>query len=251
MTGGTVVVLGPVGANFGAGMTGGRAYLYDPTAGTSRRSTRGASAAVRLADGARRRPDGQARVIELIRLLEAHRDGRLGAGRPAARRRPTSRHASGSSSRSTSAPVGAPVASVTAERAASQPDRNLPAFPFRCRRPDAVVPSLEPNMGWCHPRVTRRRASPRQIHATSRQPQPGRCPPMIHPSDSRDPPRSSPSAMAATRRSPARRAAVACRPTGEACFHFNPLGGRDARGCRVDCADAAHDAAGRAIAVAV
>jgi glutamate synthase domain-containing protein 3 len=30
MTGGTVVVLGPVGGNFGAGMTGGRAYLYDP-----------------------------------------------------------------------------------------------------------------------------------------------------------------------------------------------------------------------------
>ena len=27
MTGGTVVVLGPIGANFGAGMTGGRAYL--------------------------------------------------------------------------------------------------------------------------------------------------------------------------------------------------------------------------------
>ena len=30
MTGGTVVVLGPVGANFGAGMTGGRAFLLDP-----------------------------------------------------------------------------------------------------------------------------------------------------------------------------------------------------------------------------
>src|SRR5262249_47231002 len=30
MTGGTVVVLGPVGANFGAGVTGGRAFLYDP-----------------------------------------------------------------------------------------------------------------------------------------------------------------------------------------------------------------------------
>ncbi|MFQ5612136.1 MAG: glutamate synthase large subunit [Anaerolineae bacterium] len=29
MTGGTVVVLGPVGANFGAGMTGGVAYVYD------------------------------------------------------------------------------------------------------------------------------------------------------------------------------------------------------------------------------
>ena len=30
MTGGVVAVLGPIGANFGAGMTGGRAYLYDP-----------------------------------------------------------------------------------------------------------------------------------------------------------------------------------------------------------------------------
>jgi len=32
MTGGTVVVLGPVGLNLGAGMTGGEAYVYDPTA---------------------------------------------------------------------------------------------------------------------------------------------------------------------------------------------------------------------------
>jgi len=31
----------------------------------------------------------------------------------------------------------------------------------------------------------------------------------------------------------------------EAWFHFSPLAGRDARGCRVDCADAAHDAAGQ------
>ena len=31
MTGGAVVVLGPVGQNFGAGMTGGRAYLWDPS----------------------------------------------------------------------------------------------------------------------------------------------------------------------------------------------------------------------------
>ena len=30
MTGGTTVVLGSIGANFGAGMTGGMAYLYDP-----------------------------------------------------------------------------------------------------------------------------------------------------------------------------------------------------------------------------
>lgn len=27
-------------------------------------------------------------------------------------------------------------------------------------------------------------------------------------------------------------------------LHFNPLGGRDARGCRVACADLAHDASG-------
>lgn len=30
MTGGTVAILGPVGRNFGAGMTGGRAFVYDP-----------------------------------------------------------------------------------------------------------------------------------------------------------------------------------------------------------------------------
>ena len=30
MTGGTVVVLGNVGDNFGAGMTGGMAFIYDP-----------------------------------------------------------------------------------------------------------------------------------------------------------------------------------------------------------------------------
>ena len=30
MTGGTAVILGPVGDNFAAGMTGGMAFLYDP-----------------------------------------------------------------------------------------------------------------------------------------------------------------------------------------------------------------------------
>jgi glutamate synthase (NADPH) large chain len=34
MTGGVAVILGSIGANFGAGMTGGMAYLYDPE-GTS------------------------------------------------------------------------------------------------------------------------------------------------------------------------------------------------------------------------
>src|SRR5207302_4256944 len=32
MTGGTVVVLGPVGYNLGAGMTGGQAFIWDPLA---------------------------------------------------------------------------------------------------------------------------------------------------------------------------------------------------------------------------
>ena len=30
MTGGTAVILGPVGDNFGAGMSGGMAFIYDP-----------------------------------------------------------------------------------------------------------------------------------------------------------------------------------------------------------------------------
>ena len=37
MTGGTAVILGNVGANFGAGMTGGMAYVYDPDGDFERR----------------------------------------------------------------------------------------------------------------------------------------------------------------------------------------------------------------------
>ena len=73
---------------------------------------------------------------------------------------------------------------------------------------------------------------------------------MIHPSD----PEMRPIvAVRDGRDAPVTCAACGCRlsATGEAYFHFNPLGGRDARGCRIDCADAAHDASGRAIAVAV
>ena len=74
MTGGVVVVLGPVGANFGAGMTGGRAYLYDPdgrhVAALDARSVN----AVRLADAARDREDGQQRVAELRALVADHRE---------------------------------------------------------------------------------------------------------------------------------------------------------------------------------
>ncbi len=74
MTGGTVVVLGPVGANFGAGMTGGRAFLYDPDgrhlAALDTRSVHGH----RLSATAVEREDGPALVEELIALLEGQRD---------------------------------------------------------------------------------------------------------------------------------------------------------------------------------
>ena len=73
MTGGTIVVLGPVGANFGAGMTGGRAYLYDPS-GRHVAALHGESvAAARLAAVMHDRADGPDRVSELVRLLEDHR----------------------------------------------------------------------------------------------------------------------------------------------------------------------------------
>ena len=73
---------------------------------------------------------------------------------------------------------------------------------------------------------------------------------MIHPSDNEIRPTS---AVRDGRDGPVTCVACGCRLTasGEAFFHFNPLGGRDARGCRISCADAAHDVSGRPIAVAV
>jgi glutamate synthase domain-containing protein 3 len=74
MTGGIVVVLGPIGANFGAGMTGGRAYLLDPdgrhVAALDARSVE----ATRLSAVALDREDGAARVAEFRQLVEAQRD---------------------------------------------------------------------------------------------------------------------------------------------------------------------------------
>jgi glutamate synthase domain-containing protein 3 len=72
MTGGVVLVLGAIGANFGAGMTGGRAYLLDPT-GRSAPALAGSSVvATRLSAAIRDRSDGAERSVELMRLLEAH-----------------------------------------------------------------------------------------------------------------------------------------------------------------------------------
>jgi hypothetical protein len=72
--------------------------------------------------------------------------------------------------------------------------------------------------------------------------------PMLHPSD---PELRRPIAVRGGQGAPVTCAACGCRlaVAGEAWFHFNPLGGRDARGCRVACADAAHDTTGRAISV--
>ena len=73
---------------------------------------------------------------------------------------------------------------------------------------------------------------------------------MLHPSD---PDLVRPVAVRDGHGAPVTCAACGCRltPSGEAWFHFNPLGGRDARGCRVSCADAAHDNSGRAVSLAV
>jgi glutamate synthase domain-containing protein 3 len=74
MTGGVVVVLGPVGANFGAGMTGGRAYLYDPS-GRHAAALHGPSVrAVRLAEVVADRADGQTLAQEFRDLVEDHRE---------------------------------------------------------------------------------------------------------------------------------------------------------------------------------
>ncbi|MGK2850225.1 MAG: glutamate synthase large subunit [Candidatus Limnocylindrales bacterium] len=74
MTGGVVVVLGPVGANFGAGMTGGRAYLYDPSGRHTAALNGDHVSATRLASAVRDREDGASRLSEFMALLEDHRE---------------------------------------------------------------------------------------------------------------------------------------------------------------------------------
>jgi len=72
---------------------------------------------------------------------------------------------------------------------------------------------------------------------------------MIHSTD----PKLNTSAVRDGRDAPVTCAACGCRleATGSDWFHFNPISGRDARGCRIACADAAHDAAGKPVALAV
>ncbi|MCY7418769.1 MAG: glutamate synthase large subunit [Chloroflexi bacterium] len=88
MTGGVVVILGTVGPNFGAGMTGGRAYLWD-AAGTGLAYADASSVRwTRLRSVVGAREDGAERASELRTLLESHRQAasvvaRSLLGRPA------------------------------------------------------------------------------------------------------------------------------------------------------------------------
>jgi glutamate synthase domain-containing protein 2/glutamate synthase domain-containing protein 1/glutamate synthase domain-containing protein 3 len=70
MTGGIVVVLGPIGANFGAGMTGGRAYLYDPSGRHVAALHHDSVGAIRLSEVLRGRADGTDRFDELFGLIQ-------------------------------------------------------------------------------------------------------------------------------------------------------------------------------------
>ncbi len=139
MTGGTVVVLGPVGANFGAGMTGGRAYLYDPTGRHAVALDERSVAAVRLGTVLADRADGQARLIELVRLLESHRS--VGSELADTILRDADLATTFWLVEPTEAPpslVPAPLGNVTR----SQPDRNLiAAVPLLTS--EHVIPTLE------------------------------------------------------------------------------------------------------------
>ncbi len=125
-----------------------------------------------------------------------------------------------------------------------QPDRNRGdsrPMPTRCR----VTPTLRDMMGKRHSQTTLalpavRPPAPANDKVTD----------MIHPSDSEI---TRPVAVRDGQGAPVTCAACGCRltQTGEAWFHFNPIGGRDARGCRIVCADAAHDTTGRPVSLAV
>jgi hypothetical protein len=72
---------------------------------------------------------------------------------------------------------------------------------------------------------------------------------MIHPTDNHT---SRPLAVRDGQGAPVTCAACGCRleaADGGTYLHFGRFGGRDARGCRVDCAELAHDRSGRPVAL--
>ena len=124
----------------------------------------------------------------------------------------------------------------------SPPSRNRPA-PRLTPTTDTFEPRLRVMMGKRHSGTTATLSAD-----ASTSPSNEKVTPMLHPSD---PELRRPLAVRGGQGAPVTCAACGCRlaAAGEAWFHFNPLGGRDARGCRVACADAAHDTTGRAISV--
>ncbi|MBX3030865.1 MAG: glutamate synthase large subunit [Chloroflexi bacterium] len=88
MTGGVIVILGPAGQNLGAGMTGGRMYLWDPDGATIAGADASSVRWTRLRTVVSDRVDGAERAAELRHLLEGQRDAgsvlaRSILGRPA------------------------------------------------------------------------------------------------------------------------------------------------------------------------
>ncbi len=72
MTGGVVVVLGPTGRNFGAGMTGGRAWLWDPGRAAPGRMNAASVSATALPALTGVREDASDLEAELAALVGAH-----------------------------------------------------------------------------------------------------------------------------------------------------------------------------------
>ncbi len=74
---------------------------------------------------------------------------------------------------------------------------------------------------------------------------------MIHPSDPEL--QGTVAAVREGRGAPVTCASCGCRlaSQGEGWYHFSPMAGRDARGCRIACAEAAHDASGQPLTLPV
>ena len=163
MTGGVVVVLGPVGRNFAAGMSGGTAFVFDPAqtfrSALQPRDGRARAARRRERPVARPRPDRRSRAAH---RQPARQEAARQLGPPVARfvkvmpteykrvleRRRSTRGRSVVGSRMNrrregSSPMGKPTGFIEWPRAAPhrRPDRRAPARLARSRAPPTIQPS--------------------------------------------------------------------------------------------------------------
>jgi hypothetical protein len=121
-------------------MTGGRAYLYDLSGRHVAALDVRSVAAVRLGVVLAERPDGPARLTELLRLLEGQRaagstlaDGLL-------------QEADIAAAFWLVEPIAQPPAVVGPDIAATQPDRNI-AVPVSMPTPEVGVPTMDRTWG--------------------------------------------------------------------------------------------------------